>query len=506
MSRGGSASGYRPTASSGLLDTLADRIVIPKHIEAEEALLGAMMANPPIIELIVGRVGGGDFHFAAHGRIFDAVTQRHGAGQSVNPAIMHYHFLRDGDLDDVGGADYVLQLAAAPATVENAIFFAGEIRDAAIKRRLIDAALLIAERAGSPETIDTAASLIDEAEAAFGSLAPEGFSRRGLRPFADVVSDLHGYWSDVDAGRLKPIETGLLDLDKQLGGLLPGDVCVLAGRPGMGKSVGLRTAIANVARAGKPVALFSQEMTDMQVAMGIVQQHGPAVDPAGMRRGDIPRDVMTRLVQYSTEIRSLPIWIDDSSGLTIESFRSRIRALKRERPDLALVGIDYLQLMSPPQTREMSGTQGVEYLSKNIKITAKEEKVAIVLLSQLNRAVESRDGKRPTMADLRSSGSIEQDADSVVLIFREEYYHQQEMPTSRTSHDDGSFQRWETKMEEVRGVAEMIVAKNRFGTPGVVRIHFDGARGLFTNAAPSYLNGRGATKPNGQWHDEDWRE
>ena len=110
------------------------------------------------------------------------------------------------------------------------------------------------------------------------------------------------------------------------------------------------------------------------------------------------------------------------------------------------------------------------------------------------------------MADLRSSGSIEQDADSVVLIFREEYYHQQEMPTSRTSHDDGSFQRWETKMEEVRGVAELIVAKNRFGTPGVVRIHVDGARGLFTNAAPSYLNGRGATKPNGQWHDEDWRE
>lgn len=505
MTGRGYRDGSRDRPLSGLLEAFTGGRPLPSNEEAEQALLGAVLSNRHALEKVRDILKADDFYVSSHGRIYAACLLLLDQGRVPTPISLRRVFVDDSDLDDVGGAGYLTDLAESIVSVLAAEEHARTIVDCARKRAIIEAAVEVAQAAIAPESLVPVDDLLDQAEERFATIAPASM-RKGLRPFASVVDDMHEYWRAVDSGALKPIETGLVDFDRQVGGLMPGDVMVVGGRPGAGKSGMVRTVVANIARGGKPCALFSQEMTDMQVAMGIVQQHGPAVDPAGMRRGDIPRDVMTRLVQYSTEIRSLPLWIDDSSGLTIESFRSRLRALKREQPELTLVGIDYLQLMSPPQTREMSGTQGVEYLSKNIKITAKEEGVAIVLLSQLNRAVESRDGKRPTMADLRSSGSIEQDADSVVLIFREEYYLQQEMPTSRSSHDDGSFQRWESKMEEVRGVAELIVAKNRFGTPGVVRIHFDGARGLFTNAAPGYLNGRGATKPNGAWHDEDWRE
>lgn len=841
MSRRGESGGDDGRGVSGFVHAFAAGRDLPHNEEAEQGLLGAILENNAALDAIEGRVTEADFYIPAHGRIFAACLRLREAGKLADPVTLRRLFQADGDLKEIGGAEYLSDLASSIVVVASAPEYADVIHDLASRRRLIEAAAEIADAAYRPDNETDAAHQIEEAESRLASLNGATEHRRGPRRLSLVIDDMHSHWSRMQNGEIKATETGLIDLDQQLGGLLPGDVCIVAGRPGMGKaqpmdsrvltengwvrmgdlmvgdrlaspdgrspscvlalhpqgeretftvrfsdgrsveccedhlwrvrlpwtprrdrimttreiarrlakksnrrsisvplwcgeggtdvpypldpwlvgallgnggmtqrsvtfstadpetlerlvsllpqdvrcheagpygyrlsgpmigpkpnklitklreigimgrraefkfvpeiymngtratrlailqglldtdgwvenggtimfcsvsermakqvqilarslgalckirfssspkytyngekkislsayycrisyhdghelfrcsqklarikvrsrtarlivtavergpskpmqcitvshpsqlyvtdgytlthnSVMARTITASVARRDEPVLMFSQEMSDIQVAMGFVQQRS-GLDIAKMRRASLEREEMAQAMRFSYEIKDRPVWIDDTSALTVDALRRRIRQVRKEAGRLPIVCIDYLQLMQAPASRERNMAADIEYLSRNIKAISKDEGVATVLLSQLSRAVESRDSKRPGMSDLRNSGGIEQDADSILLLFRGEYYHQQAMPTGPKAHDDGSFKRWEEKLEEIRGVAELIVAKNRFGTTGVVRLHFDGARGLFENAARA-----SSGRVNGHWQEID---
>jgi replicative DNA helicase len=445
----------------------------PANVEAEQALLGAIFRNNLAHSRVSDFLLPEHFSYAVHQRIYAAIAKLIERGQPANPITLKNLFDQDGALAELGGAEYLTQLAESAVTIINAEDYGRRIHDLHLRRQLIAIADDIANEAYRHGLEDDAAAQIERAEQMLFDLGDGGQSGAGPQPVGALG---HQALLRIQAAvqrdrRVIGVPTGLIELDRKIGGMRPGNLIVLAGRPSMGKTA-LATNIAiNAARAGERGAFFSVEMSDLDLATRLLAQQS-GVPAEKLFRGD--RDVdFDAIVRAEAEIAKLPLEIDETSGLTIAALRSRARRLKR-RGGLGLIIVDYLQLMHPSDRRRSGNrVEEVSEISRGLKAVAKDLDVPVLALSQLSRDVEKRDDKRPQLADLRESGSIEQDADVVMFVFRDEYYLSRRLDDLDPDERD--------LLERCRGTAEVIISKNRNGAIGLAKLAFDAERISFGN-------------------------
>src|SRR5262245_38893000 len=465
----------------------------PHNIEAEQALLGAILVNNEACDRVSSFLDPAHFFEAVHARIYEAAATLIRAGKLASPVTLKTYFERDETLKEIGGPQYLARLAAAATTIINAEEYGRAIYELAQRRKLIDIGTEIVNTSYDTPVDMTARDLIERAEQNLYEIAETGKYGQGFQAFATALTEAvdmaaNAYQRD---GGLSGISAGLRDLDEKMGGLQASDLVILAARPAMGKT-SLATNIAyHVAKNykadhqpdgsvrvldGGVVGFFSLEMSQEQLATRIIAEQS-GISSERIRRGKIAEDEFHRIVEVSRELQSLPLYIDATGGLTIGQVAARARRLKRQR-GLGLVVVDYLQLLGGSARRAQEGrVQEVSEITTGLKALAKELNVPIVALSQLSRQVENRDDKRPQLADLRESGSIEQDADVVLFIYREEYYLARKEPRPNTQeHFD-----WQEQMNRVTGIAEVIIGKQRHGPTGIVELQFDATLTKFQN-------------------------
>ncbi|MDD2877759.1 MAG: replicative DNA helicase [Acidiphilium sp.] len=463
----------------------------PANLEAEQALLGALLANNKAYERVSEFLAPEHFADAVHGRIFEAIARRIEAGQLADPVTLRSTFEHSGLLDEVGGTAYLAQLLAAMVGIINAGDYGRTIYDAWIRRQLIDLGEVTVNRAFGAEPELDGTSQIEAAEQALFDLATRGGGEGTAMSFEAALAmaintAARAFERD---GKVSGLTTGLTDLDGKTGGLHPSDLLILAGRPGMGKTAlatkiafGAAQALLAEARADNPnaeakqaVAIFSLEMSAEQLATRLLAEEA-RVSSDRIRRGEIGQKDFDNFVTVSRRIARLPLVIDDTPAITLSALRTRCRRLKRTR-GLALIVVDYLQLMRPAAgTKPDNRVLEISQITQGLKAIAKELAVPVLALSQLSRAVESREDKRPQLSDLRESGTIEQDADAVMFVYRDEYYLQMRMPKP-TDMKDSDFQSalddWQRKMEMVHNKAELLLAKQRHGPTGKIDLFFE---------------------------------
>jgi replicative DNA helicase len=465
----------------------------PSNVEAEQALLGALLANNKAYERVSEFLAPEHFADPIHGRIYQAIARRCEAGQIADPVMLRAEFEHSGVLEEVGGTAYLAQLLGAMVGIINAGDYGRAIHDAWIRRQLIDIGEVTVNRAFGSEPELNGTAQIEAAEQTLFDLATKGGAEGGLITFEkaltmaiEIAATAHR-----NQGSVSGLDTGLRDLNKKMGGLHPSDLVILAGRPGMGKSAlatkiafGAARALLAHARAENPnaiakqaVALFTLEMSAEQLATRLLAEES-RVSADRIRRGEINQRDFDNFVKVSREISQLPLLIDDTPALTLSALRTRCRRLKRTH-GLGLVVVDYLQLMRPAAgTKPENRVLEISQITQGLKAIAKELAVPVLALSQLSRAVESREDKRPQLADLRESGTIEQDADVVMFIYRDEYYMQQKEPKIIAFENETKFhdahQKWQSDMEAVYHKAELILAKQRHGPTGKIDLYFEG--------------------------------
>ncbi len=471
--------------------------VLPHNIEAEQQLLGAILTNNDVYDRIASLVKAGHFFDPVHQRIFEVAAARIQKNQLASPVTLKAYFEDDPGLRELGGPAYLARIAGAAISAYAARDFAQMIYDLAVRRELIALGRDIASRAGKVEVASDPADQITEAEQRLYKLGEQGATERGFQSFLRAVTAaVHvanaAYRRD---GGLAGISTGLADLDKKLGGLHPSDLLILAGRPSMGKT-SLATNIAfNIARAyrrglrpdgtegtvnGGVVGFFSLEMSAEQLAARILSE-ASEVPSEQIRRGDMTEVEFRRFLEAAKALESCPLYIDDTPALPISQVAARARRLKRTH-GLDVLFVDYLQLLRAGSAKE-NRVNEVSEITQGLKAIAKELNIPVVALSQLSRQVEARDDKRPQLADLRESGSIEQDADVVMFVFREEYYREREKPGD---HDLEAMAKWQQIMEQVHGKAEVIIGKQRHGPIGSVALSFEARFTRFGNLVQSW--------------------
>ncbi len=462
----------------------------PHNFEAEKALLGAILANNNAFDRVTDFLKSEHFADPVHGRIYDALARLILRNQIADPVTLRMFFEQDGTLTDVGGARYLGELAASMVSIINVGDYGRLIYDLFIKRQLIDLGEQVVNRAYEPEV--EAEEQISAAEAHLYELAEHGQMENGFKGFNLAVTEainIAGAAHKRD-GRLAGVGTGFRDIDEMLGGLHPSDLIILAGRPSMGKTA-LATNIAYNAAAnykieknangedevasGGVVGFFSLEMSSDQLAARILSEQSNIPSDA-MRRGKLTNEEFERLTACATNLYKLPLYIDDTPGMSISMLRTRAKRLKREK-GLGLVIVDYLQLMTGTN-RTDNRVQEISEITRGLKTLAKELRIPVIALSQLSRQVENREDKRPQLADLRESGTIEQDADVVAFIYREAYYMERAEPQQRPDESPDKFaeraERWQSRIDEVRHVADFIMAKQRHGPTGTISLYFDG--------------------------------
>src|ERR687890_628061 len=465
----------------------------PSNIEAEQALLGAILVNNDAYYRVSDFLEAGHFIEDLHRRIYEVATSLIKAGKIATPITMKT-FLGDQDLGGITVSQYLARLAAEATTVINAEDYGRTIYDLAVRRNLITIGEDLVNVAYDAPVESSPREQIEEAERRLYELAETGRYDGGFQRFADALTGA----IDMAAaafkreGKLSGIATGLKDLDRIMGGMQQSDLVILAGRPGMGKTA-LATNIAfNVARAyegekqqdgsiktvnGGIVGFFSLEMSAEQLATRIVAEQS-GVPSYRIRRGDISEPDFYKITDVAREMQTIPFYIDQTGGISIAQLTARARRLKRQR-GLDLLVVDYLQLLSGSAKKGENRVQELTEITTGLKAMAKELSVPVVALSQLSRQVESRDDKRPQLSDLRESGSIEQDADVVMFVFREEYYLANKEP--RPGSDQHS--KWMLDMEAAHNKAEVIIGKQRHGPTGTVDLHFEASTTRFTNLA-----------------------
>jgi replicative DNA helicase len=461
----------------------------PSNDRAEMALLGALLANNKAYERVSEFLAPEHFVDPIHGRIYQAIARRVEAGQLADAITLKAEFEHSGVLEEVGGTAYLAQLLTAMVGVINAGEYGRAIHDAWIRRQLIDIGEVVVNNAFGAEPELDGRGQIEHAESELFRLATEGGSPTGFVTFEHALTEaIHGAERAFRrAGHVSGLSTGLRDLDKKTGGLHPSDLVILAGRPGMGKTAlatkiafGAARALVREAEGGVPkssVAIFSLEMSAEQLATRLLAEEA-RVSGDRIRRGEIGQKDFDRFVQVSREIASLPLHIDDTPALSLSAMRTRCRRLKRTK-GLSLIVVDYLQLMRPSVgTKPESRVLEISQITQGLKAIAKELAVPMLALSQLSRAVESREDKRPQLADLRESGTIEQDADMVMFIYRDEYYLQQRAPKQMAYDSEDKFQtaldKWQRDMEAVHNRAELLIEKQRHGPTGKIDLLFEG--------------------------------
>ena len=470
------------------------------NFPAEQGLLGALLTNNRAMERI--RDGARALepeHFAdpVNGRIFEAVRKLVDRDQVASPITLKAMFDREGDLADIGGFAYLVRLTQTVEAMTNAEDYAATIRDLATRRAAYAACQ---ETMADLQTIDLdrpADKIVEDAEERLHGATRSSGPRKGeLLPVADALrASVEQTEAAVKAGGVSGLSTGLFDLDHYLGGLRPGNVLVVAAATSMGKTDFAVNLATFAAKEGETVAFFSLEMSADELASRILARPtGVAASKQG--RGQVSPQELSWLAKLSLELQSIPLFIDDTPAPTVEAIAARARRLRRKH-GLGLIVVDYLQLIAPGNNRNRrSGnrTEDVTEISRSLKSLAKELGVPVVALAQLSRQLETRENKRPILSDLRESGAIEQDADKVVFLFREEYYLDRDEPRQRPGEKFDAFSERQADHEAhkraVAGIAEAIVAKNRGGPKGTAKLHYDPARSLFEDirnrpAAPS---------------------
>jgi replicative DNA helicase len=472
---------------------------LPRNVEAEAALLGALMIDNRIVEDVQMELRAQHFFEPLHGRIYDAILMLVDRNMLATPVTLKPLLEADPALRELGGPGYLAQLTGSGAAVIGARDFARQVYDLALLRELIGVGRDLVDRAlDTSESIDPKGQ-IEQAEMALYAVAEQGGETGGVKTFAQATRLAVGMAEKAlnSGGHVSGITTGLDGLNTRTGGLHPSDLVIVAGRPGMGKS-SLATNIAfNAARRwvrdladgiepeksiGSPVAIFNLEMSADQLATRILAEQS-GISGEALRMGKISHGDFQNLVRASRDLQDLPLYIDDTAGLTIAALRTRARRLKR-RHDIGLVVVDYLQLLQGSGKSGDNRVNEISEISRGLKTLAKELNVPVIALSQLSRAVESREDKRPQLSDLRESGSIEQDADMVWFLYREDYY---EMSKEPKIEEEAAYAAWYEKMERIKGHSELIVAKQRHGATGKVRLYFDAKITRFSDLADDGL-------------------
>lgn len=444
--------------------SLADPLRIPPHsIEAEQSVLGGLMLDATAWDSVADVLTAPDFYRADHRIIFNAAAAVSERGSPIDVVTLSEHLERHGQIEQAGGVAYLGTLARDTPSAANIRAYAEIVRERSLLRRLIEVGTGIAT-SGFNSDGRNARELVDEAERHVFEIAEAG--AHGRDGFVTVRSILPGVIDRIDQlyrspEKLTGVATGFKQLDQMTGGLQPGDLIVIAGRPSMGKS-SLAVNIAENAAVGAGIAsaIFSMEMSAEQLSLRMISSLG-RINQSNLRTGRLSEEDWPRIDTAMTQLSRAPLFVDETPALNPTEVRARARRLKREH-NLGLVVVDYLQLMQVPGTKENRATE-ISEISRSLKALAKELKLPVIALSQLNRSVEQRQEKRPVMSDLRESGAIEQDADVIFMIYREEVY---EAATPR------------------KGIADIIIAKQRNGPTGEVQLTFLGPYTKFENYAP----------------------
>ena len=469
-------------------------VYLPHNVEAEQGLIGALLVNNEVFDKISQLLHSQHFFDPVHQRIYEVAIEKISRNSLASPVTLKTHFQNDPGLKELGGVSYLAKLAASAISLFGAVDYAKLICELALRRNLINLGRQISEKALSADVEDSPEEQIAMAEAQLYSIAEKGAESTGFPPLLSASKEAilianKAYQQD---GGISGVSTGLIDLDKKLGGLHSSDLLIIAGRPSMGKTSLATNMAFSIAKSlkkrknedgsedivqGGIVGFFSLEMSSAQLATRILSENSK-VPSDKIRKGDLTEREFRSFIESAQDIEKCPLYIDDTAALSISALAGRARRLKRMY-GLDVLFIDYLQLIRPSSSRD-SRVNEISEITQGLKSIAKELNIPVVALSQLSRQVEARDDKRPQLSDLRESGSIEQDADVVMFIFREEYYKEREKPDE---HDVENFIKWQEDMSRLHGRAELIIGKQRHGPIGTVDLSFQSKFTTFGNLA-----------------------
>ena len=449
----------------------------PANLEAEQALLGSILVNNDIIDEIASIVNSTTFYDPAHVKIYEVIESLNNKGMIANPITLKNYFEKDNMLNEVGGTEYLVKLTRFSSSLKQAIDYAKIIHEMYLRRELVQ----ISDKL-SNDTLNASSEkynaeiIIENTEKSLFDLAERGSFSQSFLKFnqaLDQTIQMATMAMQSDQG-IVGVPTGLADLDEKLGGLHKSDLIILAGRPSMGKTA-LATNIAYNAAQNilnkqekSSIAFFSLEMSSEQLSTRILSEQAK-IKSDDIRRGKVTEDEINRYIETSRNIYNLPLYIDETPAITIATLSNRARRIKRLF-GLSLIVVDYIQLMRSSSNKNDGRVQEISEITQGLKALAKELSVPVLALSQLSRAVEQRDDKQPQLADLRESGSIEQDADVVMFVYREAYYLERKQPKlGSIEHAE-----WQSKMNDVNGLADIILGKQRHGPTGTIKVEFEG--------------------------------
>ena len=448
----------------------------PSNLEAEQALLGSILVNNDIIDEIANIINPLSFYDPAHVKIYEVIETLNNKGMIANPITLKNFFEKDNMLEEVGGTEYLVKLTRFSSSTKQAVDYAKIIHEMYLRRELVIISDdLISDTLNSKD--QNAEKIIEKTEKSLFDLAERGSFSQSFLKFnqaLDQTIEMATLAMKNDRG-IVGVPTGLTDLDEKLGGLHKSDLIILAGRPSMGKTalatnIAYHAAQSLLSRQEKSsIAFFSLEMSSEQLSTRILSEQA-RIKSDDIRRGKVTEEEINRYIETSRNIYNLPLFIDETPAITIATLSNRARRIKRLF-GLNLIVVDYIQLMRASSVSKSDGrVQEISEITQGLKALAKELSVPVLALSQLSRAVEQRDDKQPQLADLRESGSIEQDADVVMFVYREAYYLERKQPKlGSIEHAE-----WQSKMNDVNGLADIILGKQRHGPTGTIKVEFEG--------------------------------
>ncbi len=458
---------------------------LPSNVEAEQALIGSVLVNNDIIDEVSSIINSKEFYDPLHAKIYNLIENLHNKGMIANPITLKNSLEGNEALSEVGGTEYLVKLTRFSSSTKQAIDYAKIIHEKFVKRELVQISENLSDEAVDETEDKTGEVIIQNTEKSLFELAERGTFNQSFMKFnqaLDQTIEMATNAMKSDQG-IVGVPTGLEDLDERLGGLHKSDLVIIAGRPSMGKTA-LATNIAYYAakkilddNKKSSVAFFSLEMSSEQLSTRILSEQS-RIKSNDIRRGKVSEEEFNRLIETSRNIHELPLYIDETPAITISTLSNRARRIKRLF-GLDLIVVDYIQLMATGTRKYEGRVQEISEITQGLKALAKDLGVPVLALSQLSRAVEQRDDKKPQLSDLRESGSIEQDADVVMFVFREEYYLERKEPKMNTiEHAE-----WQSKMNEILGSADIIIGKQRHGPTGNIKVEFEGIYTKFKNAA-----------------------
>ncbi|MCT4575422.1 MAG: replicative DNA helicase [Alphaproteobacteria bacterium] len=460
---------------------------LPHNLEAEQSLLGALLLDNECLEEVGDILLPSYFYSPVHSRIYQSIVRLIDNKQLASPVTLKNHFEHDGDLSEVGGAAYLNDLAINVSSLVNVQDYATMIKDLYTRRQLVHIGEGLVKESRRYDIETPASNLIESSEKELYDLAEKGESKKGFTNLTDAITQAINTAEEAyqKEGGVSGLSSGLVDLDKKIGGFHPSALNILAGATAMGKTSLAVNIAFNAVKNGAKVAFFSLEMSAEELGARILSD-AARVPSHKMRKGDLDDRDFTAFTNAVNTLMNADMYIDDTPGISLPVLRSRARRLQRTK-GLDMIVVDYLQLMTTGSLgRQEARHLEIAEISRGLKGLAKELSIPVIALAQLNRGVSQREDKRPMLSDLRESGSIEQDADVVMFVHREEYYLQREEPKENEEKYAEKLEKWQIAMSKVQNKAEVIIAKQRHGPVGAVHLFFDGRFTKFDNLEQSH--------------------